>query len=110
MGGFQSLFLLNTHTHTRACTHTELSGPAVLCHHTPPVDHLNGSNPDCSKSSRVHAEKRGGEGGEEGSVRGKETRAQEEMVVGERSGARTGEKKEEVWETVATRRDVKSMV
>lgn len=42
-------------------------------------------------------------------MRGKETREQEEMVVGERSGART-EKKQEVWETVATRGDVKSMV
>ena len=43
------------------------------------------------------------------SVREKETREQEEMVAGERSGARTEKKKKEVRETVATRRDVKSM-
>lgn len=54
-------------------THTDLSGPAVLYHHTPPLDHLNGPNPDCRKSSRVHAEN--GEWGMGGCERERDTGA-----------------------------------
>lgn len=58
----------------------------MLHHRTPPLDHLNGTNPDCRKSSRVHAEN-GERGGGEG--RGKETHEQEEMVVRDGIGVRT---------------------
>lgn len=51
-----SLTLFFSLSHKLMCAHTELSGPAALCHRTPPLDHLNGTNPDCCKSSRVHAE------------------------------------------------------
>ena len=55
-GSSQSLSLTLTHLHRNMRTHTALSGPTGLDHHTPPQDHLNGTNPDCCKSSRVHAE------------------------------------------------------
>lgn len=54
------------YTHT-----TALSGPAVLHHHTPPPDHLNGTNPDGRKSFRAHAAHGGGreDGGRNGGLR-----------------------------------------
>ncbi len=102
-----SLSLTHTHTCTHVQhTHAELSGPLVLYHHTPPLDHLNGTNPDCCKSSRVHAEnvERGGEG------RWEEKRRRSRKKWWLERDQERGQRKKEMGSREATRKVVKSAI
>lgn len=72
---------IRTHTHTH-----QLSGPAALHHRSPPVGHLNGTNPDCCKSSQVHSERQWGEASERNQP--KERKRESARSVAPRAGGR----------------------